>query len=358
MPEPFKGEGAPAIVRAPHHRGMTLIELLIGMAIGLFLVLVMGSIYLGSKGTFNAQESTARLQENARYAVDLLSNDLRMGGFRGCAGQVAGVGQLTNELQGPLTTVLNFGQGVAGSHNVGGAWSPGLDASIGALAPNPAGDVLTIYRSFGTAWALTADMTLPTDSLQVTPSAAFNTGDILVVADCNSSAVLQITNANPGATGTIAHVAGAAGVVPGVATSSLDRPYLQDAVVYRVQAVTYYLAPSLRQPGTMALWSSATPAYTAGPQPIELVTGVDRMVVTYGLDTNGDQAADTFVTADAVANWSQVVSARLELLLSSPDANGATTPQPYTYAGVVTTPTDRRLRTVVSLVTSLRNAVP
>lgn len=339
-------------------RGMTLIELLVGMAIGLFLVLVMGSVYLGSKGTFNAQESTARLQENARYAVDLLSADLRMSGFRGCAGQVGGVGKLTNQLQGPLTTLTNFGQGVAGSHNVGGAWSPGLDASIGALAPNAAGDVLTVYRSFGGAWALTADMTTPTDDLQVTPSANFNTGDLLVVGDCNASSVIQITNANPAATGTIAHAAGAAGVVPGVSTSSLDRDYLQDAVVYRVQAVTYYLAPSLRQPGALALWSSATPAYTAGPQPIELVTGVDRLLVTYGLDTNADRAADLFVTADNVVDWTQVVSARLELLLSSPDANTATTPQPYTFAGVVTTPNDRRLRTVVSLVSSLRNNVP
>ena len=241
---------------------------------------------------------------------------------------------------------------------MGGAWSPALDASIGALAPNPAGDVLTVYRSFGTSWALTADMVAKTDNLQIAPTGNFNTGDIIVVADCNASTIIQATNATPGAAGSIAHVTGVAGIAPGVSTSSLDRPYLQDAVVYRLQAVTYYLAPSARQPGTMALWSSATPAYTAGPQPIELVTGVDRMVVTYGLDTNGDKAADTFVTADSVANWQQVVSAQLQLLLSSPDANTATTPQPYTFNGVVTTPADLRLRTVVSLVASLRNTVP
>ena len=82
------------------------------------------------------------------------------------------------------------------------------------------------------------------------------------------------------------------------------------------------------------------------------------MSVTYGLDTNGDLAVDQWVTADQVSDWSQVLSTRLELLLASTDTNTAGTAQPYVFGGTTVTPTDRRLRTVVSLSASLRNAVP
>lgn len=338
-------------------RGMTLVELMVGMAIGLFLVTVMGAVYVGSKGTFNAQESTSRLQENGRFAVDLLSADLRMAGFRGCAGQVGGAAAVNNVLATPTAQLYNYGRGAAGAHYTGGAWSPLLDPAVSALGPDTAGDVFTVYRSSGTAWALTAEMSSGTSALQVSPTANLATGDILVVSDCNGAAVFQATNATPGA-GSIQHLTGVAGVSPGLASATLGRAFLQDAEVYRLQSVTYYLAPSLRQAGMKSLWSYATPAYELGTQPVELVTGVDQMSVTYGLDTNADRAADTFVTADAVTDWTQVVSARLELVLASQDNNTATTPQPYVFGGVTVTPSDRRMRTVVALVASLRNAVP
>ncbi len=73
------------MTRRTAHRGMTLVELMVGLAIGLFLVAVMSTMYLGSRSTFVAQESGARLQENGRFAMDTIANDLRMSGFRGCA---------------------------------------------------------------------------------------------------------------------------------------------------------------------------------------------------------------------------------------------------------------------------------
>lgn len=338
--------------------GMTLVELMVGFAIGLFLMTVMGAVYVGSKGTFNAQESTSRLQENGRFAVDVLANDLRMSGFRGCAGPVARQAAVVNTLQTPTALPYNYGQGVAGSHHTGVAWSPALDATVAALAPAAAGDIVTVYRPAGKAWALTAEMIDGSSDLQVTPTANIAFGDVLVVSDCNGAAVLQATNSSPGTGGRIEHMTGVGGLSPGLASATLGRAYLQDAVIYRLQSVTYYLAPSVQQPGLRALWSFASPAYGLGAQPVEVVTGVERMAVTYGVDTNADLAADKFVTADGVADWTQVVSTRLELLLDSPDTGTATAAQPYVFNGTTTTPADRRMRTVVTLVSSLRNTVP
>ena len=55
------------------------------------------------------------------------------------------------------------------------------------------------------------------------------------------------------------------------------------------------------------------------------------------------------------------VNARVELLLaggSDGQATQATQAQPYVFNGLSVTPTDRRLRTVMSTVVSLRNALP
>lgn len=341
----------------PAQAGMSLVELMVGIAIGLFLVTVMGSIYIGSKSTFNSQETVSRLQENSRFTFDTMSEDLRMSAFRGCASPTSGTTAFKNTLQSPTSTPYNFARYVYGSHDAGSGWSPSLDSAISALSPKNAGDVVTIYRPFGSSWSLTAEMSSGTSALTVSPTANITGGDILMVADCAGSAVFQATNATPGASGTIQHATGG-GYSPGLSTNDLGRAWLQDATVYRMQAVTYYLADSATVTGSLSLWRRATPGYGQSTGPVELVSGVEHMVVTYGVDTNGDLAADKFVTADAVADWSQVVSARVELLLVGPDGNATSTPQPYTFNGVTTTPTDRRMRTVVSLVSSLRNTVP
>lgn len=343
-------------------RGMTLVELMIGLAIGLFMTAVMGTIYVGSKTTFQSQESISRIQENGRFAIDMIGADLRMSGFRGCLGQAATT-PFVNTLNSATDGRYNYGQPVFGSRYVSGAWSPTLDANLltgltaAGATPSTNSDVLVVRRPVGNGWSLTAGMTNGNSALSITANSMFAQGDILMVADCAGAAVLQATNATPGTAGSIQHVNGTAGVSPGVSTNSLGRAYLQDAVLWRMQTLVYAIAPSARRSGQLALWQAAMPSY-GGPAAQELVTGVERMALTFGEDTNGDQSADQFHTAQNVSNWAQVTSARIELLLAGPDGAITTAPQPYVFNGTTTTPTDRRMRTVMSTTISLRNATP
>lgn len=64
------------------NRGFSLVELMVAMAIGLFLTLVIAQLFLGSKQSYRTQDDMSRLQENARYAVTLLSRQLRAAGFK------------------------------------------------------------------------------------------------------------------------------------------------------------------------------------------------------------------------------------------------------------------------------------
>ena len=68
----------------PYQTGMTLIEIMIAMLIGAFLLGGVIQIFIGSKQTNRMQEGLSRLQENGRFALDFLAKDIRMAGYREC----------------------------------------------------------------------------------------------------------------------------------------------------------------------------------------------------------------------------------------------------------------------------------
>ena len=61
--------------------GLTLVELMIALALGLLLVGSVGAIYLGSNQSYRTAEAGARIQETGRYALDLLGRSLRQAGY-------------------------------------------------------------------------------------------------------------------------------------------------------------------------------------------------------------------------------------------------------------------------------------
>lgn len=65
-------------------RGLTLIELMIAMLLGVFLIGGVLQIFVSTKQTYRMQENLARLQENGRFAMNFLERDIRMAGYRSC----------------------------------------------------------------------------------------------------------------------------------------------------------------------------------------------------------------------------------------------------------------------------------
>lgn len=66
-------------------RGFSITELLVAMVVGLFLLGGLVMLMANSKKNYAQQDYSARLQENARFAMTFLSYDLRMAGFFGCS---------------------------------------------------------------------------------------------------------------------------------------------------------------------------------------------------------------------------------------------------------------------------------
>lgn len=64
-------------------RGMSLIELMIGLVIGLLIIAVVAAVFVNANRNFAQDRHVARMQENARYAMHVLTQDLSMMGFWG-----------------------------------------------------------------------------------------------------------------------------------------------------------------------------------------------------------------------------------------------------------------------------------
>jgi type IV pilus assembly protein PilW len=67
--------------RRTNQLGLTLVELLIAMTLGLLVLLAIASLYVGSRQTFRLQDDNARLQETGRYALEVLGRSIRQAGF-------------------------------------------------------------------------------------------------------------------------------------------------------------------------------------------------------------------------------------------------------------------------------------
>ena len=335
-------------------RGFSLVELMVASTVGVIILGVIGSVYDNSKQVARVNDTISRLQENGRFAIQLLDRDLRMAGYRGCGGPTIPPVDVLDSTSFPY----QYDVGLTGNHASGAGWLPTLDATVAALSPAPlaGGDVVTIRHIDGPGIPLSARMASAAGTLQVSAGSPLATGDILLVADCAAAAIFRATSFAAG-TGVIGHAA-ATGSAPANTTTNLGQIFGTDASVYRLVTRTYFLAPSARKPNTKSLWINSVPSYDGQPQPLEMVEGVERFLLLYGEDLDADRAANRYVTADAVGNWTNVVSAKALLLLATTNDNMAMSPQPYQFNGVATTPTDRRLRQSLTSVITLRNRTP
>jgi type IV pilus assembly protein PilW len=63
-------------------RGMSLVELMVAMTIGLIITVVIANLFLGTKETYRTQDDLSRMQENLRFAFGVIGRTVRLAGYR------------------------------------------------------------------------------------------------------------------------------------------------------------------------------------------------------------------------------------------------------------------------------------
>src|SRR5205823_9828135 len=143
----------PSASLAGRAAGLTLVELLVAMTIGLVLIIGATQVYADSSEPYGKHEATARLQENARYALSVLEPDIRMSGYWGLTNVsdgLTGIAQPTDAqsaLGAPAASTcgVNFplllGSPVQGTNN---AYTATCAANSAAM---PNADTITVRRA-------------------------------------------------------------------------------------------------------------------------------------------------------------------------------------------------------------------
>lgn len=359
--------------------GFSLVELMISIVIGLVLLLGAVALMVSSKQNYVIQDDLARIQENARFAVDMITTDLKVAGYMGCVNDMTpGPGgpinnRLTAAGTGALLDFVRSIEGFQGSNDPAAApgittWLPTNTAVAnlgGGADGNPVNnsDAITIRHIGGTAEQPTAAMAAVTDPIVIANTTlGLQAGELAAISNCTTTDIFQVS----GLAGGIQHAASGLNT-----TDVFNGAYGVDANVSRATAVRYYVGSlPAGDPAGTALFR----LLNNDPNPQRLVDGVEMMQITYGVDSTGDGLPNCFaaagascngVTLDTTANnWNNVVSVRVALLLASPDLVASDVDNNTYQVNDVAVPPcgaqpchaqDRRRRKVVSTTVLVRN---
>jgi type IV pilus assembly protein PilW len=329
-----------------HEAGFSLVELMVALAIGTFLLAGTISVFGKTRDLYRTNDAAARLQETARYAMGTLEADLRMANYWGLMSRADLIEN------GPALDLAN---------------PPDVDPTY-ALPAELTGYAATINEC-GDMWAIKLPAYVEATDSYTLGCDAFGNGavdgsDTLTIRRAST----QIIDAG-GLLASAGQIKLQTSRVQGslFASATLPAGYLPPLSETRALVVNgYYISqdsderdgtPSLRRQQLDVEGSPAAPAIADR----QVVPGVEDMQVELGADFNNDQNADYYVPpGTAIPAGDQVVAVRVWLMVRAEQPEiGFTDTRTYDYASRtgadVFTPGDNFRRVLISKTIALRN---
>ncbi|MCS7071723.1 MAG: PilW family protein [Anaerolinea sp.] len=322
--------------------GFTITELLVAVALGLILIGGVINVFLTNRQTLQFNSNLARVQENGRFAIEMLSREIRDAGRVPCgsilsANVVRSGGTVTwwsNTYDG---TIRGFdgGQNSAEIRGFGTAVGDRVAGTDALLLLRPSGDEsdlrrLAVHDPVGRSF---------TDAASVTVSIK-NRYDAhpALVCDGRSAALLQIGVVSVGLaqydySTAVLNCSPQLGSINPACAAATGKTFAAGAQITRWDPAFWYIGVNAR--GGRSLYRAGIQVNTATGA---VTTRVDEMVpdvvdlqidylirnrVTSTLGTDWLPASDTAFVAGWVSPTAEVVAARLNLTIRSPESVGA-----------------------------------
>lgn len=298
-------------------RGFTLIELMVGMAIGLFLMTGLISLLVSNVQTRSELDKSNQQIENGRYALQLLSDEFELAGFYGPTG-----GTTFNTVAPPVACPTGVSD--LGYTSVASPGTSTVPFAVYALSAVPS--CLSNVKA-GTAMVVVSRVsTSPTDmgSLAATETYLQNSG---CASDTNPFVV-------------------AAGVATNFPLMQKDCVATNPGELRKVMQRIYFIS-TCNECGTDTNPTLKVAEFVNGDMTITpLVEGIEDFQLDYGIDMDGNGSPDCYVSDPsnppaaqidpsvcpqtspaydwtvASTNWSNVVTVRIHLLARNLDVSG------------------------------------
>ena len=302
--------------------GVTLIELMVTLLLGLLVTGAAVGIFISNKRAYAATESLGRVQEGARVAFELMARDVREAAGNPCSRNIP----MANVLNPSTNWFATMGSGVTGYN--GTTAMPSKAFGTGNKARVTGTDAIELRGGASSGISIKTHNG-PSASLEMsTKDHGLNEGDIILVCDFKQAAITQITNASPGTNDTVVHNEGNS-VSPGNAEKCLNTPavspcnagnaynYGKNSVVVKMRASRWYVG--VCQNTRQCLFQSGVrnDGGALVTDDNEIIDGVKDMKLVYLLD-NGS----TYIPAATGTDWSKVQAVRITIDLEDKDKVG------------------------------------
>ncbi len=327
-----------------HSRGLSLIELMVSLTLGLFLIAGMLTLLARNSNSRAELDKAGRQVENGRYAAQRLSEDLHNAGFYGefyavpaptttpsdpCAGGSTAYAALKTAMVWPVAAYT-----AASASPATCIAAADFVANTDVLVVRFASPLVTLQN-----WAATA-------SAAASSVSSLTAGVTYMQANIDDVAFAASTSDATANFGTLK-------VSSGAATNLVNAP------VYRYITRIYFLSPCSRPTGTNCdatadggspiptlkmVELTATGGAAAWSSPIPVAEGIERLSYDFGLDSNTDGSPDSYTRCSpcAATDWPNIVAVRINMVArnteASPDYTDAKTYSlgtagPYTPSG-------------------------
>jgi type IV pilus assembly protein PilW len=303
-----------SVTNRTSQRGLSLVELMISITIGLLILSALATLFVNQSNTRMELDKSNRLIDNGRYAVEVLSENLRLAGFYG-EGELTVAPVIldpcTSNLSTPNLSDLRSALGLY----VAGYNAASSSTTIGSL---PCGLV-------------TADLKAGSDILVLRRA---DTAPIAIASAIPGMHYIQLSNCK----NNTESVTSASSVIDTTAANYIlhQRDCVSGANVRRFVVQTYFISPNniagdgiptlkviefdQNFTGISTIHECVNHATPASPTLncfviTPLVEGIEYLQVEYGVDGDNDGVADSYVTNCATAVcWSNVVSVKLNVI--------------------------------------------
>jgi type IV pilus assembly protein PilW len=314
-------------------RGMSLVELMVGMLIGLIGIVIITHLYVTNEQYKRSTTGSGTAQVNGAIALYTLERDVRMAGYG--VNHSGALGCSTAVVGGSPIQYYYEGQGYS-NPPLGGSTLPPLILApvvIGSVAGQP--DSITLLYSTAAEGVMPTkideNMPQPSSEFKVDGTAGFKDGDLVVVAQGATCALAEITNVqtsasklqhNPGVSAPW-NPPGGGNLLPAFSNGALI--FNLGNPIWRTYSVDTNVAANSYKLQVSEIFGALAP----GSNPfVHLVDDIVDMQAQYGRDTNDDGAVETWDTntPTTAAGWTQVLAVRIGILARSGNWERPSTP--------------------------------
>lgn len=339
-----------------HNRGYSLIELMVAITLGLVLLAGIIQVFVNSKQGYQVQQSTGRVQENTRFAVEYLNRYITLADFWSTLKPSVNSGSISFNTNPSgsgsckeATWIVDYKTGIMGYAGVSSSSSfadTKLGACIGTLTTTSGGDayvpnsdVLAIryvnpdcflFTTTGGGSSSSGGSGSGGSSGSGSSSGSYNTltNPPAAPAPCSTASGIYWLRAQLGVNGVLFNITSSSDVTAAKSSIGGSTADAQNGVLdYQYQANIFFLANVDNGEGqtpTLYMATLQNPSGTAQTgvqlflQP--LIDGVEMLKFEYGIDPTYGAANDNlsitqYLPAGSVTNWAQVLSVRASMIV-------------------------------------------